>query len=67
MVPLQVYPIGQTDEWHRPIYKDSDNRLYVDVNLGDGPYPYLHTTTPYGEPDSPVGDFEIVPPPAEMD
>jgi len=60
-----------TDGWDRPMYKDDSNRLWKDVNLGNGK-PYLHRAVgdgPDGEPDYPItGDYEIISrPPNEAD
>jgi len=58
----KLYYVG-TDNWDRPIYKDDNQRLWKDLNLGRGkPELYRSSNDEMdGEPDYPVsGEFEIV-------
>ena len=45
------------DNWDRPVYKDDDNKFYVDTDP-NCEYPEIHTKSSNdieGEPDFPVG------------
>ncbi len=55
---LELTPTGHDDEWSRPVYKDSDGKIYVDVNCGSGT-PSIHSTSDEGEPEFPVKNFTI--------
>lgn len=58
-VKLKLTPTGREDEWSRPIYKGSDGKIYVDINMDDK-NPSIHSVTDQGEPDVPVRNFTIV-------
>lgn len=61
-----------TDSWSRPVFKDEDENIFKDTNLGDGAeHGIFHLCTSYdfeGEPDTPIEyiekykdvEFEIV-------
>lgn len=55
---IELIPTGGEDDWSRPIYKDHDGNVYVDINLGQGK-PSIHTVTDSGEPLSPVRNYTI--------
>ena len=55
---LVLTPTGQSDDWSRPVYKDQNGRIYVDINLGNGT-PAIHSTSDEGEPEFPVRNFTI--------
>lgn len=46
------------DNWDRPVYRDEDNNLYKDINLGEGTLSLCNVCGNdfYGEPDSPIND-----------
>ena len=56
--------VGQ-DSWSRPVYEDSNGKLYVDVDPREGWAPSICTKLNNdfdGEPDCPVtAEFEFVP------
>jgi len=51
------------DNWNRPVYRDTLNKIWKDVNCGQG-IPHLHSSVNnhfYGEPDMPMmGAYEII-------
>lgn len=59
MKKIKVKYIGE-DDWGRKLYQNVDvkkfKRIYVDirVNCGRGAVLELHTTSPDGEPDTPL-------------
>lgn len=45
------------DDWNRPVYKDQNGRLWIDVECGDLDEPVLHASSNNeidGEPDYPI-------------
>ena len=44
----------RADAWSRPLYKDENGRLWVDVSPLSKWQPDLHTITDEGEPDMPM-------------
>ena len=55
---LILTPTGHSDAWSRPVYKGSDGKIYVDINLGRGT-PSIHSVTDEGEPLMPVHNYQI--------
>lgn len=56
---IELTPTGGADDWSRPIYRDKNGKIYVDVNLGKGE-PSIHDVTDEGEPLTPIKNFKIV-------
>lgn len=51
---MSIRKTEQSDLFGRPIYKDIDNEVYLDINLGKTPKPSLYTVTSAGEPLYPI-------------
>ena len=56
--PLELHPTNQLDDWGRPIYKDDQGNVYVNISLGEGIID-IHDTTEFGEPVSRIDKFII--------
>jgi predicted nucleic acid-binding Zn-ribbon protein len=50
--------IGNFDRNNRPIYKDEQDKIYVDVDINDD-NPNIHTVTDAGEPDIPIKNWTM--------
>lgn len=55
---LELTATGSEDDFSRPIYKDQNGRVYVDINCGRGT-PSIHSVTDEGEPMAPIRNFKI--------
>ena len=58
--PILLRKSVYKDRFQRPIYKDSDGRVYVDTELGDKKIPDIHTVSKDGEPIRRVIGFRII-------
>lgn len=58
--PTEVIDAGAIDGESRPIYVDSKNNRYVDIDLGRSKTPNLHIVTKSGEPLVKLKNFVIV-------
>jgi len=62
---LQLEFIG-VDFWDRPMYKDQNEKLWLDVEIGNNEIPSLYSSSTYaldGEPNQPINhEFIIIKP-----
>lgn len=55
---LELKYIG-VDEWHRPVYQDSNGKLFKDVNCGKAPVEICTVCGGFdGEPDTPIAHLK---------
>lgn len=59
MEKLQIIATGYSDFWSRPLYKDKNDRIYADINCGNGT-PDVHVINDWDEPLYRLQNYKIV-------